>query len=120
MEKVTVPLFKRDDVAPLPAVVCRASQKKDPAEWQADQFAARLMMPASSVRDAVRELTGRHSFAIEDLDGRATGPGVSEKLRSLATAVIDQGHFSNVSNEAMRVRLMELQVVGRPAAAGLA
>lgn len=118
MEKVTVPLFKTEDVPAPPAVVCRAAQKREPAEWQADQFAARFMMPAGDVRDAVRALTG-HSFAIEGFDGRATGPNVSEKLRSLASAVIVQGGFSNVSNEAMRVRLVELQVVGRPAAAGL-
>ena len=34
-----------------------------------------------------------------------------EKLHALAAEVIDQGGFTNVSNEAMRYRLLDLKLV---------
>jgi hypothetical protein len=111
MANQTVPLFRREDVPAPSEFICRTSQKKEPAEWQADQFAARLLMPASHVRDAVRALASRYSFTIEGFDGRAMGGHLNETLRRLASVVIDQGNFTNVSNEAMCVRLIELNVV---------
>ena len=51
MEKVTLPLFAaKPDEAPKPAIVCRSGAYRQPAEWQADQFAARILMPATDVR----------------------------------------------------------------------
>ena len=48
MEKVTFALFPPQPGAkPTAAIVRRAKDRKSPAEWQADQFAARLLMPAS-------------------------------------------------------------------------
>ena len=54
MEKVTLPLFApKPDEAPKPAIVCRSRAYKQPAEWQADQFAARILMPAADRKSVV-------------------------------------------------------------------
>ncbi len=112
MEKVTLPLFKTDSDKPqAPAVVCRSSEKKAPAEWQADQFAARILMPERAVKAAVRELSGDSRPAIDAAHETSTGRP-NEALKSFAASVLAQGHFTNVSNEAMRIRLVELKLVG--------
>lgn len=38
-----------DDGSPRPDVVCRSSERKKPVEWQADAFAANLLMPRKLV-----------------------------------------------------------------------
>lgn len=54
MEKVTVPLFSREPSAKAtPAIICRDGQR-DPAEIQADKFAALLLMPTFDLRAAAR------------------------------------------------------------------
>jgi hypothetical protein len=51
MDKVTLPLFAgKVGEEPKPGLVCRTQAKKQPAEYQADQFAARILMPADVVR----------------------------------------------------------------------
>ena len=50
MDQVTATLFGKDDVPKQPTIFCRSSQKKAAAEWQADRFAAALLMPAADVR----------------------------------------------------------------------
>ena len=112
MEKVTVPLFKTDaDKAPEPAVVCRTSQRKAPPEWQADQFAARLLMPEKEIRAAVVRITGKPSSEIDGLRASLQSGSVSAVLKELAARLIVDGKFTNVSNEAIRIRLVELKLV---------
>ena len=105
-DKVTGQLFKRDAAEGPPAVVCRSSDAKVRAEWQADQFAARLLMPESFVRSAFRKVAGAEPVYTEP-DGQ-TRLG---SLRELAAGVIATGRFSNVSKEAMRIRLVGLRLV---------
>ena len=100
-EKVTLPLFAKEEEARPPAIVCRSSQRKASAEWQADQFAANLLMPARLVRRGFQEAIGKEVDVI-------TGDSA---LRRVASSVIDAGGFSNVSNEAMRIRLKTLNLV---------
>lgn len=111
MEKGTVPLFRQEDLAPLPAIVCRSGARKEPAEWQADQFAGCLLMPRTAVQTTLRDLGQPSPLTIPGFNGQASGPAVHPLLQDLATSVIDQGGFTNVSKEAMRVRLVELQAV---------
>ena len=76
MDKVTLPLFSRDDGMPAtPALVCRSS-KKPPAEWQADQFAACLLMQASAVRGTVQAMYGDSLPAWKDCRGKAQSQGL--------------------------------------------
>lgn len=112
MEKVTFPLFPRKPgAAPTPAIVCRAKEKKAPAEWQADQFAARILMPAKAVRKAVGDLCQDGPPAFDGLEAARKARGLVPELRWFAGEVIEAGGFSNVSNEAMCYRLLELKLV---------
>jgi len=112
MDKVTLPLFAaKVDEQPKPAIVCRSGAYKQPAEWQADQFAARLLMPTSDVRITMRGMHGDDQVGLAGLD---TGRGAKQlvpELRMLADEVIVAGKFTNVSNEAMCYRLLDLGLV---------
>src|SRR5512132_2870352 len=102
MEKVTFALFSPQPGAKrTAAIVCRAKDRKSPAEWQADQFAARLLMPASHVRDVVQSVSGNIPPVWAGLDASRKAGVLDSRLRSFAGDVIGAGAFSNVSNEAM-------------------
>ena len=112
MDRVTLPLFTaKVDEEPKPAIVCRAREKKAPAEWQADQFAARLLMPASDMRAVARALHGDDPPAIDGLEASRRAGQLDAELRALADGVIADGKFTNVSNEAMCYRLLDLKLV---------
>ncbi|HHH31507.1 MAG TPA: ImmA/IrrE family metallo-endopeptidase [Polyangiaceae bacterium] len=112
MDKVTLPIFAaKPDEEPKPAIVCRAQEKKAPAEYQADQFAARLIMPASDVVATMRGLHGDEPPAIDGLDASRKSRELHSELRALAGGVIAGGEFNNVSNEAMCYRLLDLKLV---------
>lgn len=109
---MTFPLFPTQTGAkPAAAIVCRARDRKSPAEWQADQFAARLLMPVADVRDSVRKVSGGKPPAWEGLNANRKAGALDPRLRSFARDVIAAGDFSNVSNEAMCYRLFELKLV---------
>lgn len=111
MDKVTLPLFSLGpDEKPAPAVVCRAKERKAPAEWQADQFAARLLMPAAAVRETALSLCNDKPPVWDGLaDSRKTGI-LDPRLRTFAGEIIAEGGFLNVSNEAMCYRLLDLKL----------
>lgn len=112
MEKITLPLFPREkDAKPTPAIVCRGGQKKDRAELQADSFAATLLMPASDVRATVKSLHGEDVPVIDGLRQRLDARAFDPEFRDYAAEVIRAGLFTNVSNEAMRYRLVDLKLV---------
>jgi Zn-dependent peptidase ImmA (M78 family) len=112
LEKLVLSLFpSRAGAAAGPAIVCRTKDRKAPAEWQADQFAARLLMPARAVRSTARDLFGDEMPVIEGLGATRKTGMLTPHLRSLADDMIAAGNFSNVSNEAMSYRLVELKVV---------
>ena len=112
MGKMTLPLFSLGPgEKPTPAVVCRAKERKAPAEWQADQFAARLLMPRTFVNSAMRALHGESTPALDGLDEQRKAGVLDTRLRPFADDVIKQGGFSNVSNEAMCYRLLDLKLV---------
>jgi hypothetical protein len=110
-EKLVLSLFPfRAGAAAGPAIVCRTKDKKAPAEWQADQFAARLLMPARAVRSTARNLFGDDMPVIEGLGATRKTGMLTPYLRSLADDMIAAGNLSNVSNEAMCYRLVELKL----------
>lgn len=112
MDKVTLPLFAaKPDEEPKPAIVCRSRAYKQPAEWQADQFAARLLMPASDVRAVMRVLHGDDAATVRGLEASRKAGELDAQLRGLADGVIGDGKFTNVSNEAMCYRLLDLKLV---------
>jgi Zn-dependent peptidase ImmA (M78 family) len=117
MEKVTLPLFPTQPGGkPAAAIVCRTGDSKAPAEWQADQFAARLLMPAFAVRTTAMQVCDGKTPAWDGLaDSRKAG-FLDQRLRTLADGVIAEGGFLNVSNEAMCYRLLDLKLVEDAAA----
>ena len=48
-------------------IICRLASAKEPVEWQADHFAACLLMPEDSVRDAFREAVGEECLVLENV-----------------------------------------------------
>jgi hypothetical protein len=90
-------LFLRDAAAP--AFVCRSGHAKRPVEWQADYFAAQLLMPSHLLRAAWEEWHGSLCPAAFD------DPVAAEQfVRPLA-------HRFEVSAEPMRIRLEELELL---------
>ena len=86
------------------SILCREVANKPQIEIEADRFAAALLMPASLVSKAVRnQKSYRHIKSI----GQARG---------LASALIKNEGFNNVSNTAMVNRLIDLEYV--PASLG--
>jgi len=110
MNQVTVPMFGFGDVPPSAAIVCRAAGAKEPAEWQAGQFAATLLAPPKMLREAVKELTGGGQITVEGLENFTGGSAKNPALREAAKWVVDTG-FTNVSVEAMCYRLIDLKIV---------
>jgi len=102
-----------EDAAPLEpqTILCLPSQRKTRAERQADRFAACLLMPAASMRAAVRAQYGHKLPKWEGVEEKYRAHELDENLRELAAEVIECGGFTNVSNEAMRYRLLDLKLV---------
>ncbi len=106
----TPSLFDASDLPSPPSIVCRTS-KRPRIEIQADRFAAYLLMPAAAVRNAFRSVHGERVAMVEGLDERRTRGEFDEDLYNLAAEVSRDGGFANVSNEAMRYRLLDLRLV---------
>lgn len=94
-----------------PAFICRESERRGEAEWQANQFSSRLLMPTGFVREAVTAAFGSKRPSWPGLRSKANRDEYDPELKRVAAAVIREGHFTNVSNEAMRRRLLELKLV---------
>ena len=65
----------------------------------------------ASYGEFVRALYGEKLPTWEDVEAKRKARELDEKLRDLATEVMARGSFTNVSNEAMRYRLLDLKLV---------
>lgn len=118
-----------DDGSTRPDVVCRSSERKKPVEWQADAFAAYLLMPRRLVFDAWVAFRGdERSVETRELYTTRSGvpilyrgkPATSDEERDNALKedfCQPLAERFEVSREAMRIRLecLELIVKERPA-----
>jgi Zn-dependent peptidase ImmA (M78 family) len=77
-------------------ILCRSSAKRPMIEYQADRFAAALLMPSKPLKEAVRAVAKRMPR--------------KHSSKFLASRLVAEGGFSNVSHEAMRYRLRELNL----------
>jgi IrrE N-terminal-like domain len=110
-----------------PSIICRTSQRKEPIEWQADAFAAALLMPKPAVAAFWQRLMGpAERLKVSELKGRA-GPFLvaaallgrgcaSRDARSQQNAAIEAvvrplAEAFEVSPAAMRIRLEQLGFV---------
>lgn len=103
------------EAKPPPTLICRESESKKPIEWQADRFAACLLMPKAMVFDSWREEFGHTEPWVFDEAKRlfSTENGPVYAGRYTATAAFSNvarrfaGEF-RVSVQAMRIRLGRL------------
>ena len=77
-------------------MVCREDANKPIEERQADHFAGALLMPEEAVRQLYKDL----KIPRRKYSGKA--------MKAVARRVMTAGEFSNVSNQAMIVRLRQL------------
>jgi Zn-dependent peptidase ImmA (M78 family) len=95
------------------AIVCRLRDAKEPIEWQADYFAACLLMPEKEIREAFQKVCGPEPVVINNVRSSVEGEYRSaepfvEQWPFIAAAMCESGGFSNVSKQAMVIRLQDL------------
>ena len=95
------------------AIVCRPRDAKAPIEWQADYFAACLLMPEKEIREAFQRVCGPEPFIINNVrneveEGARSEEPFVEQWPFIAAAMCEAGGFSNVSKHAMIIRLQDL------------
>jgi hypothetical protein len=105
--------------SPSPSIVCRTSQAKTRIEWQADTFAANLLMPKAMVFQAWQERFGELEPFLLDASTRMRGLIVPEDIvirRTFNRVAEEFAPLFRVSIQAMRIRLQELGLLlkGRP------
>jgi Zn-dependent peptidase ImmA (M78 family) len=99
------------DNGPRPSILCRTAQKKEPREWQADQFASYLLMPRPMVQQAWRKRYGSRILPVGNVDAFKRGDDLQASLRDYYLLVKDFAHLFAVSGHAMRIRLVDLGFV---------
>lgn len=104
-------------------VLCRTGESaKLPVEWQADYFAACLLMPEEMIRGAWNRsfsIEGgtlmicnvKKSFRTLELANFTSFDTCIENWHLIADSVRNVGNFSNVSKQSMIIRLQELGLV---------
>jgi hypothetical protein len=97
------------------AILCRIRDAKKPIEWQADYFAACLLMPAMFVIPAFESAFGPPPLVLVNFENRYSGPCYIEPCGRnwprIADTLIKAGGFDNVSKQAAIIRLQELGLV---------
>jgi Zn-dependent peptidase ImmA (M78 family) len=104
-----------DPELPRTQFLCRKKDAKKPIEWQADYFAACLLMPQTSVQDAFEAAFGPDPLRLINVQSKLSGPCYNEPSVCnwpwIAAAVREAGRFTNVSKQALIIRLQELGLV---------
>jgi hypothetical protein len=97
------------------ALFCRLQDAKKPVEWQADYFASCLLMPETFVCSAFQQVFGRKSLPLYNIHAAYDGPLCFDPCIGtwprIAAAVMEAGKFSNVSKQAMIIRLQDLRLI---------
>jgi Zn-dependent peptidase ImmA (M78 family) len=96
-------------------IICRSKNAKLPVEWQADYFASCLLMPEEYVKSAYYRTYGPKPLVLYNVNGAYAGPLCFDPCVKnwplIALAVIESGRFTNVSKQAMIIRLQDLGLV---------
>ena len=96
-------------------IFCRVRDAKKPIEWQADYFASCMLMPEAAVKDAFCQCYGSKPLMLYNLKSAFSGPlcfdPCVETWPKIAGAIKEAGGFSNVSKQAMIIRLQDLGLV---------
>jgi Zn-dependent peptidase ImmA (M78 family) len=93
-------------------IFCRTRDARKPIEWQADYFAACLLMPEAFVRDAFTRVCGPRPLVLHNVASAYSGPICFDPCVANWPAIADcirrAGNFLNVSKQAMIIRLQDL------------
>ena len=96
-------------------IFCRIKEANKPIEWQADYFASCILMPEEAVRNAFCKWYGSKPLVLYNVKSAFSGPvcfdPCVETWPMIAGVVKDAGGFSNVSKQAMIIRLQDLGLV---------
>lgn len=96
-------------------IICRSKNANLPVEWQADYFASCLLMPEEYVKSAYYRTYGREPLVLHNVNSAYAGPLCFDPCVKnwplIALAVIESGRFTNVSKQAMIIRLQDLGLV---------
>jgi len=98
------------------SIICRTKDARLRQEWQADYFASCLLMPEQEVRAAFSMVWAGKEMVLDNVSSRLGSTGVCvdpcvSNWRFIAETVREAGGFSNVSKEAMIIRLRDLGLV---------
>ena len=96
-----------------PSVICRAGEKFDPQEWQANQFAAHLLMPRDMIVQAWQARRGEldpyvAADEIADLSARWC---LGEDETPTIEIARDLAREFNVSGQAMQIQLIRMGLI---------
>ncbi|MDR2743926.1 MAG: ImmA/IrrE family metallo-endopeptidase [Desulfovibrio sp.] len=89
-------------------ILCRAIQRKEPRERQADQFASHLLMPRPVVQKVWRERHGNLVMDVGSVDSFKQGGDLKTAMKDYYLLVKDFVQIFAVAGQAMRIRLTEL------------
>jgi Zn-dependent peptidase ImmA (M78 family) len=96
-------------------IICRKKDAKKPAEWQADFFAACLLMPEKWIKSAFEKSMGARPLLLHNEQRSLSGFLYIEPCVCnwpiIARSIQNTGGFSNVSKQAIIIRLQELGLV---------
>lgn len=90
---------------PIPDIVCRSDQSQDPREYQANRFAASLLMPRRMLLSTMTEVSKSHGILPEELL-------TDSQVRLLTDTIANVANLYEVSKQAAGIRLREL--IGQP------
>jgi Zn-dependent peptidase ImmA (M78 family) len=98
------------------AMVCTTDDAKEPIEWQADYFASCLLMPEREMKESFQRVCCPEPLVIRNAKcltqaGRPCDEPFLEQWPYIAAAMCEAGGFSNVSRQAMIIRLQDLGLV---------
>jgi Zn-dependent peptidase ImmA (M78 family) len=97
-------------------IICRKKNAKLPIEWQADYFATSLLMPEDDVRSAFCMACDTDVLVLNNVLSSLGGTALCidpcvQNWTLIADVVREAGGFSNVSKQAMMIRMLELGLV---------
>jgi hypothetical protein len=95
------------------AIICRIKNARQPIEWQADYFAASLLMPEKEVKHAFHKACGTEHLVLDNIKSSFGNTAIYidpcvENWHFIASMVCEAGGFTNVSKQAMIIRLQDL------------
>ncbi len=97
-----------------PLHISRTTTKKEPIEWQADKFAAMLLMPEDLIKPIfcrfLEDKTSKRKDYVEVIQGEGN-LGSLFLHESIANDLIGELGFSNCSFQAMEIRVKELNLI---------